>query len=386
MGLTAFVLIASAVAIYAATARTLDQQARDDQASRAVAAAALLRETGRTVLGARADDPDAPLPLRRAAQGGDLATYIGPVDGQRIAWAATAIDGPGGRRAIYVRRSLAWEAATLAGLRTQLLWFTGVGLVATALLGWFLAGRLSRRLRDAAAIADDIAAGDLEARIAAPGRDEVARLGDAVDGATAGLRSRLERERHFSSHVAHELRTPLTALTVASDLLGEGRPAEIVRSRTRELSHLVEELLELARVESRREPFEAEPIDLVEFGTRVAGSCDVPVAFGRVDAAAATVTTDRRHLERILVNVLTNAARHGAAPIEATVARGAVQIRDRGPGFPPRLLADGPTRFWTGSTSGVGLGLSIALAHAEAIGAELHLANDDGAVVTIALP
>jgi C4-dicarboxylate-specific signal transduction histidine kinase len=70
---------------------------------------------------------------------------------------------------------------------------------------------------------------------------------------------------------------------------------------------------------------------------------------------------------------------------------GAVEVRDHGPGFPAQLLDDGPQRFWTGARErggGVGLGLTIAAAHARALGTELQLANDPGggALARIVLP
>jgi len=185
--------------------------------------------------------------------------------------------------------------------------------------------------------------------------------------------------------VAHELRTPLTALQVASGLLGEGRPAEIVRARTRSLAHLVDELLELARLDVRKEPLEPEPVDLAQLLERVAQSCEVELAIEQADPAG-FVVTDVRHLERVLTNVVTNAQAHGAPPIRATISGDQIVVRDAGDGFPAALLEHGPERFWSGSASGVGLGLSIAIAHAEQIGARLEIANADGAQVTITVP
>jgi signal transduction histidine kinase len=91
------------------------------------------------------------------------------------------------------------------------------------------------------------------------------------------------------------------------------------------------------------------------------------------------------------MNLLQNATRHGAPPVEVEVDGRVVRIRDHGPGFPDDLLAEGPSRFRTASTDrggGHGLGLTIALAQAKVLGATLTLANasDGGALVIVELP
>lgn len=106
--------------------------------------------------------------------------------------------------------------------------------------------------------------------------------------------------------------------------------------------------------------------------------------------ADSVVTTDPRRLERILANVLANALRHGAAPITVEVDGPVVIVRDHGPGFPPDVLRDGPSRFRKGpgdGTGGHGLGLTIAQGQAGVLDAGLTLANhpDGGALVTLRL-
>jgi signal transduction histidine kinase len=95
------------------------------------------------------------------------------------------------------------------------------------------------------------------------------------------------------------------------------------------------------------------------------------------------VTTDPRRLERVLFNLLANAGRHGKPPIEVTVEGRVIRVRDHGPGFPEDLLAEGPSRFRTGSKDraghGHGLGLTIAAGQARVLGAE-------GAVAVLWLP
>ncbi|MEV7547733.1 ATP-binding protein, partial [Streptomyces sp. NPDC089915] len=113
----------------------------------------------------------------------------------------------------------------------------------------------------------------------------------------------------------------------------------------------------------------------------------------RVEGAqenAEPVETDPRRVERIVVNLVTNAHRHGAGPVQVAVEGARIVVRDHGPGFPADLLAEGPQRFRTGSAErgrGHGLGLTIALGQAEVLGARLTFANDPGggAVATLDL-
>jgi signal transduction histidine kinase len=81
----------------------------------------------------------------------------------------------------------------------------------------------------------------------------------------------------------------------------------------------------------------------------------------------------------VLFNLLANAARHGRPPIEVTVEGRVIRVRDHGPGFPEELLAEGPSRFRTGSKDragkGHGLGLTIAAGQARVLGARLTFRN-----------
>ncbi|HET6856662.1 MAG TPA: HAMP domain-containing sensor histidine kinase, partial [Streptomyces sp.] len=301
---------------------------------------------------------------------------------------------------------------------------------------------MSRRLRTAARTARRIAAGDLDARISAAPRphDEIAEISTAVDTMAAALQERLLREQRFTADVAHELRTPLMGLVTSAELLPEGEAAEYVRDRVRVLSTLVEDLLEISRLDAGAEQADLSPCPLEPLLEDIVARTGLPVRLhieddGRADAAtggsdaadvadgvggvgatggmgaadepaaygtdgtegAGTVWTDPRRLERIIANLIVNAHRHGRAPVTVTVLRGttdggrAVTVRDHGPGYPDTLLKDGPQRFRTGARergTGHGLGLTIALGQAEVIGAGLTFTNapGGGALATLLLP
>jgi signal transduction histidine kinase len=374
-----------AVAVYQLDSSSRLARARQEQASRVALAAAITRQTGQALLGATESAQGVPPALRSAVQRGLLATYR---QGD-ILWAGSPVgDGAG----VYVHASLSADRAALAGLRNNLLLVGALATLAAALVGTLLASTLSCRLRHAAQTADKIAAGDLTARIDASGTDEVARLGHAIDQMTSAVAERIAREKRFSADVAHELRTPLTALLNAASMLGHDRPAEIVRERVGALRVLVEDLLEVSRLQARAELPQTRPIDLQQFVSDLIenrarnGAPAITVEGG----SAEPVLTDPRRLERILGNLLDNAIRHGQPPVALAVHGATVTVRDHGEGYPDALLADGPRPFLSGASSrgaGTGLGLVIAAAQANAIGAELSLANepDGGACATLTL-
>ncbi len=296
---------------------------------------------------------------------------------------------------IYARQSFLADQQELNALRDALIRLTAAAVVIGALLGVLVASALSRRLRRSAALARRLAAGDLEARLHPRGRDEIAALGRALDDMAEALGRTIhelddaaERERSFSADVAHELRTPITGLVAASSLLGDSPEAVMVKERARALAHLVEDLLEVMRLDAGAETAVAQQFDLVRLVRDVAGDrlpeaeLDLPVTL--------QVESDPRRLERIMVNLLENARRYGAAPYCVSIDPTAltITVRDSGDGFGP-FLDRAADRFAMASRDrggGTGLGLAIVEGQTRVLGGELELRDDAGAVATVRLP
>lgn len=203
------------------------------------------------------------------------------------------------------------------------------------------------------------------------------------------LRERLLTEQRFTADVAHELRTPLMGLVTASGLLPEDETTDLVRDRVGVLRTLVEELLEISRLDAGAERAELRPVPLAEMVAESVARTGLDTRFTATDARSAQ--TDPRRLDRIVANLVVNAHRHGRTPVEVEVAGTTVTVRDHGPGYSAELLADGPQRFRTGASErgrGHGLGLTIALGQARVIGASLEFANapGGGALATLRLP
>jgi signal transduction histidine kinase len=347
------------------------------------------------------DDPELPAALRETLEQGRMVSDVSDHGGRADIWAAVPVkDG----HVLSYHSHLPGPSANMMKDLDQALVIGSVAVVlGGSALGVLIGGQLSRRLRKAAAAANQVAKGETDVRVreAIGGvvRDETDDLARAVDAMADALRQRLEAERRVTADIAHELRTPVTGLLTAAELLPPGRPTELVLDRAKAMRTLVEDVLEVARLDGASERAELQDIMLGEFVARRVAAKDPDVTVRVVHESE--VTTDPRRLERVLFNLLANAARHGRPPIEVTVEGRVIRIRDHGPGFPEELLADGPSRFRTGSMDragqGHGLGLTIAAGQARVLGARLTFRNvrpvgapphipSEGAVAVLWLP
>ncbi|MFJ6145935.1 sensor histidine kinase [Streptomyces anulatus] len=294
-------------------------------------------------------------------------------------WGAVAV---GDDQILVVRDDMSTEVRSLQLLDRSIVKSVLAALVFVVPLAALATEPINRRLRHGARTARRIADGDLDARIGPGGRarDEITEMSAAVDDMAGALQRKLENERRFTADVAHELRTPLMGLVTAAGLLPDDDEATgLVRDRLRALNALVEDLLEISRIDAGAERARLDPVPLGELVADVVRrtGTDTRVAVG----AAEVVETDPRRVERIVVNLVTNAHRHGAAPVEVTVTGARIAVRDHGPGFPPDLLERGPQRFRTGASErgrGHGLGLTVAEGQSEVLGARLTFANAPG--------
>ncbi|WNI22451.1 HAMP domain-containing sensor histidine kinase [Streptomyces sp. ITFR-16] len=339
------------------------------------------------------DPPGLPSSLRALAVDGKRGTMVAGHLGRPTMWAAAPADG----HALATRIDYSQSARTINGLDGAIIGSSLLAIGATLLVGAFAVTRVTRRLHQTARVARRIGAGDLDARVndprtADPARrqDEVAIVAGALDTMASTLQRKLQAEQRFTADVAHELRTPLTGLSAAAELLPPGRPSELVQDRVRAMRALTEDLLEISRLDARTEQVDLdvhELVPLVRGVVRASGTETGVEAAG--DGPPVRVETDRRRLERVLGNLITNAHRHGRPPVVLTVDGPVVTVRDHGDGFPDYLTAGGPQRFRTeGGAKGHGLGLTIAAGQAEVMGAALVFGNapDGGAVARLTLP
>ncbi|WP_405630620.1 ATP-binding protein [Streptomyces sp. NBC_01174] len=334
--------------------------------------------------------PEELLHRLRSPQGlkdGYATWYDGEAPGDHPSmWAARMYRGD----PVAVEVDMTPDLLTRRALDRHMWKYSLVALAVVVPLSALAAELPNRRLRRVARTARRIAAGDLAARTAAGrGSDEIAEISATVDSMADSLLGRLLAEQRFTADVAHELRTPLMGLVTASELLPEAEATELVRDRVVVLRTLVENLLEISRLDAGVERAEVGPVPLADAIRESLARTGLRTRLTTDDVLPAV--TDPRRLDRIVANLVVNAHRHGREPVEVEVAGTCVTVRDHGPGFPRELLTDGPQRFRTGASErgrGQGLGLTIALGQAHVIGASLSFANasDGGAVATLRLP
>ena len=305
--------------------------------------------------------------------------------------------------AVQVARNLEETHRLLDGLLRRTLTAVAAAVVVAALVGWWLARRMTRRLLLLTAAADEVRrSGRLDVKVPVGGRDETARLGGALDAMLGALARSRDDQQRLIQDAGHELRTPLTSLrtnvSVARrfEQLSEEQRTRLLEDldgETRELTELVNELVELATDQRGEEPVEA--VGLAEVVERVAAR--VRRRTGRevrVDADATVRRVRPLALERAIGNLLDNAAKfdEGPGPLDVRVANGRVEVLDRGPGIAPEDRGRIFDRFYrtpaARSRPGSGLGLSIVHDIVLAHGGEVFAVPRDGggACVGFTLP
>jgi signal transduction histidine kinase len=289
----------------------------------------------------------------------------------------------------------------LAQLRNVLLAALGVVALIGALVGAILARRILAPVGRASQAAHSLAEGLLETRLPVESGDEFGawaasfnEMAEALEAKIRALSESQARERRFTSDVSHELRTPLTALVAEASLLGEHldrmppearRPAELLVADVARLRDLVEDLMEISRLDAGEARVREERVDLaslVEAAVRSRGWEDRV----KVEGDEVVLQSDHRRLERIASNLIGNALEHGGRDVTARVGRDGVgsflEITDRGPGIPPDRLPHVFDRFYKADTAragpGSGLGLAIALENARLLGGDIEVWSEVG--------
>lgn len=292
-----------------------------------------------------------------------------------------------------------------------------------ALAALVVVRRALRPLRQIEGVAGAIAAGDLTQRVpAAPVTTEVGSLAASLNAMLSRIEHAFEvrrasdaRMRRFVADASHELRTPLATVRGYGELyrLGGIPAGEVagamgrIESEATRMSRLVEDLLQLARLDEGRR-LELDTEDLVVLSVDAAADVRAldparPVrVVGLTDPTAAPTfaVVDEFRVRQVLTNLVGNAVQHTppGTPVEIAVgadgANAVLEVRDHGPGVDPEDLGRIFGRFYRVDTSrsrhsgGTGLGLAIVAAIANAHGgtAEGLPTPGGGLTVRIYLP
>ena len=366
--------------------------------------------------------------LHHLAQIDDLAVLLVADDGRTIlrlpasgpvqsGASATALVLTGGRTVGRVTvsqangRLLTAEEAQLRQELNRTHLIAGVASAAIAYaIGVYLALTLSRPLRRIYAGAEAMGAGDLDVRVRETGDDEIRSVAKALNALAETLQREEELRKESVADLAHELRTPVMGLLArveaAQDGVFDDETANLaaMHDEALRLTRLLDDLSALADAERPGLLLSAEPVDLSAVAARTAealgqGFADKGIAL-TTDLRETVVAGDQKRLERIVVNLLTNALRytdaggHVSLSVRQVHDDAVLEVVDSGIGIPAVDIAHAFTRFWRGeksrsrATGGAGIGLTIVRELVRAHGGKVTVESTvgQGSVFRVVIP
>ena len=248
-----------------------------------------------------------------------------------------------------------------------------------------LARGMTSPLRDMASATRAMARGEYDRRVVESSRDEVGELARAFNRMAAELAEVDRMRRDLIANVSHELRTPLTALQATLENIVDGvAPADqatlqTMHAQTQRLGRLVEQLLDLSRLESGSVPLNLQPFAVKPMLEQTVRESKLSPDRGdrivirlAVEPSDLVIVGDAERVHQVVTNILNNALRHspsdGSIEVMARTNSDGVRIEvsDEGPGIPAEEAGRVFERFYrsdqarTSRDGGSGLGLAIA--------------------------
>jgi signal transduction histidine kinase len=356
----------------------------------------LLDERGTPVAGQPPGEQLAQWPAVTAALGGEQGWQT---EGQRLSVTNPILHNGRVAGVVILSQSPRQTRDALRHMAPRL----SAGLIAALLLTLavsVIAGMVqARALRTLSETASRIASGDMTARqdlaepIASP-VEEVHVLAEAFANMSAKLRDRLSYIHEFASNVSHEFKTPLSTLRGTLELLQDdeempkAQRARFLSNAQQELIRmvsLVDGLMALARAEETSKDEQADLHAIIE---------DVAARYPdvSVNGRAGMVRADSRQLDAVLLNLMENAAQHGAQPIQIDAFCGddttGFSVTDSGAGISPANLPRLFDRFFTTDRKqGTGLGLALVRTICQVHGGDIQATSRPGQTTfTVTLP
>jgi signal transduction histidine kinase len=269
----------------------------------------------------------------------------------------------------------------------RVLWYSSLCIIAAAVVVIFaVSRRITRPIADMSRAAARIAGGDYTQAVAVPGRDEIAQLARSFNIMQKKLHEMENMRQELIASISHELRTPLSSIRGFVQAIREGvaKPEEqphyldLVLDETTRLIGLVNDLLELARIQAGAVQLIYANFDLAVLITEVKETFTLPATEKSLSLTAEVqpvplwVNADRDRIKQVLLNLLSNAVRYadrgGTVHIEAKRGSGGaiISVTDTGSGVPSEELSRIFEKFHRldrsrdSATGGTGLGLPIA--------------------------
>jgi signal transduction histidine kinase len=306
-------------------------------------------------------------------------------------------------------------SATTGFLQSVWWQFLLVGAVAATIslvVARLMARGMTQPLRDMASAARRMETGDYTVRVRTRSRDEVGRLATAFNRMSEELEGLEQSRRDLVANVSHELKTPIAAIRAHLENLLDGverpEPAtlEVMLGQVERLGRLVDQLLDLSRLESGEVPLHLEELTLGPIVDQLISEIEIALP-GRavtvrneISADLPTLSADRERLHQVLFNLVENAVRFtpdgGQVTLSARRENGSIEIAvaDTGAGIPSEHLPRLFERFYRADPArargdgGTGIGLAIARSVVEAHGGTIRAESEPGrgSVFTFDLP
>ncbi len=319
------------------------------------------------------------------------------IAGREVVYASQPATLCGRSGTLYVFRPAAEAPPLPEGFGSRLVIAALAALVVSALVAYAIARRVSRPLRDLAVSARALAKGEENEPNPPRSSDpaEIADLKDAFDGMVLDLQSAREREKAFFLSVSHELRTPLTAIRGYAEALADGttrrtkHAGTVMLGESQRLERLVQDLLDLGRLEAGEFSISEREVDLSEIGVNVVDALQPAAVQAGVTIELSTdgpsvVSTDPDRVHQLIANLVENAIRvtPEGKSVLVDVHDGWMAVCDVGPGLDPADIDHAFERFYLwrkyrGERQvGSGLGLAIVGELAERLGIGLSVSSD----------
>ena len=260
-----------------------------------------------------------------------------------------------------------------------------IAIAIAVIMGLLFSRALTNPIRRITSTAKKIRDGDLSARTGLKGDDEIDQLGETFDEMAESMEKNLKHERRLTSDVAHELRTPLQAMLATVEAMQDGiyeadyEHLETVASETRRLSRLVQQMLDLSRMENHTVPLKIEDVEMVPFVRNIVDTQeplfarrDLRLRFSDETAGHdAMVPADPDMVTQAVINLLSNAMRYTPEGGWVVVSVGGdrryvtIAVKDTGIGIAKEDLSRVFGRFWRADASrareagGLGVGLAV---------------------------
>ncbi len=336
------------------------------------------------------------------------------LDGQGEEWLTVSLSRPNVGSVVFAaprpRNRIA--AALGENLTAPLLEAGAIGVLLSIVFASLISNWISRSLDQTASAVRAIAAGDYGRQAPEKGPAEVRELARNFNRMSRQVEQTRQMQRDFLANVSHELKTPLTSIQGFAQAILDGattRPAEaaqVIYDEAGRMRRLVEELLDLAKIESGQISFRRETINLSELLQAVIESFRLrasqqQVALSYQGNGLPAVVGDADRLAQVFTNLLDNALNHTPPGGRVTLREGfdqdrvEIAIENTGKGIPPEHLSRIFERFYQADKSrvrsgskGTGLGLTITKEIVQASGGTLRADSrlGQGATFTVSLP